>query len=321
MLFSPDLFVDNQTGKPYRLTEDENALALDGASRDVPIVDGIPRFVGTDQYAKSFSKQWDRYSQLQIDSLSGSTISTDAFFRRTGWTAADLQGKKVLEVGCGAGRYSEVLLSCGAEVCAFDLSYGVDIALQNNMAHADRFHVAQASIYDIPFHRYSFDYVYCVGVLQYTPWPELAFMNIASYLKPGGRITADCYLKDGKVQPWKAKYLWRWLTTRMDKEFLFKAIEFYVPKWIYVDTAFAYVPWLGRYLSAVVPCYNYATTGRKLSRKEINERSVFDTYNNLSATYDNPVTLQELRRWFDAARLREIEIIDAGGIVVGRGRR
>src|SRR4051812_4456113 len=76
-----------------------------------PIVDSVPRFVPQDNYADNFGFQWNRFRKTQLDSHSGKTISADRFVRSTGWTRADLQGKTVLDVGCGAGRFTEVALA------------------------------------------------------------------------------------------------------------------------------------------------------------------------------------------------------------------
>jgi 2-polyprenyl-3-methyl-5-hydroxy-6-metoxy-1,4-benzoquinol methylase len=39
---------------------------------------------------------------------------------------AELAGKQVLECGCGAGRFTEILLAEGAQVTFIDLSEAVD---------------------------------------------------------------------------------------------------------------------------------------------------------------------------------------------------
>ena len=38
--------------------------------------------------------------------------------RYTGWTVTALTGKRVLDVGCGAGRSAEIALEAGLEECA-----------------------------------------------------------------------------------------------------------------------------------------------------------------------------------------------------------
>src|SRR5262245_6658241 len=67
-----------------------------------PIVNEIPRFVGTSNYADHFGLQWNRYPRTQLDSYTGLPITLERLKRCIGeplWN--DLAGKHVLECGCG----------------------------------------------------------------------------------------------------------------------------------------------------------------------------------------------------------------------------
>src|SRR5258708_12044836 len=81
---------------------------------------GVPRFVPPDSYANSFGFQWNTFRQTQLDSHSGLPISRERFFRQSRWTPAELRGKRVLDIGCGAGRFSEVALDAGANLLSVD---------------------------------------------------------------------------------------------------------------------------------------------------------------------------------------------------------
>src|SRR6185437_406575 len=87
----------------------------DGAA-SYPVRDFIPRFVPPSNYADNFGLQWTRFRQTQLDSYSGHAISATRFWRATGWSAAELADRWVLDVGCGAGRFAEVALAAGAHV-------------------------------------------------------------------------------------------------------------------------------------------------------------------------------------------------------------
>ena len=95
---------------------------------------GIPRFVADDGYAESFGEQWNRWRRVQLDSVTGKPLSRARLFEGTRWPE-DLAGETVLEVGCGAGRFTEVLLDAGAEVWAVDASSAVDAARANLGEH------------------------------------------------------------------------------------------------------------------------------------------------------------------------------------------
>src|SRR5688572_19962810 len=78
-------------------------------------VAGIPRFVEGSTYSDAFGLQWRRYRRTQLDSHTGTTLSWDRTRRCTGAELFDeLGGLHVLECGCGAGRFTEVLLAQGA---------------------------------------------------------------------------------------------------------------------------------------------------------------------------------------------------------------
>jgi hypothetical protein len=79
------------------------------------VVGAIPRFVATESYAEAFGRQWKRFARTQLDSYTGTTVSRDRLARCLG-DLGRVASKTVLEAGCGAGRFSEVLLQAGASV-------------------------------------------------------------------------------------------------------------------------------------------------------------------------------------------------------------
>jgi SAM-dependent methyltransferase len=169
----------------------------------------------------------------------------------------------------------------------------------------------------MPFPDGVFDRVFCHGVIQHTPDPAAAFRALDRVVKPGGRLSFDVYLKDGTIQVWKAKYLWRPLTTRMDRARLLRALEWFIPKWLPIDTAIKRTPILGRYLGAIVPCMNYFYL--PLSREQKLRWAIMDTFDALAPAYDNPVTLDEVRTWFESAGYERFEVREGGNGVVGNG--
>jgi len=156
-----------------------------------PIIKGIPRFVSAENYASSFGLQWNTFRKTQLDSYTNTTISRDRLSRILGgldW----LKGKTVLEAGCGAGRFSEVLLEAGALLYSLDLSSAVEAA-KVNCSHFSSHHICQASILAMPFLPESFDVVICIGVIQHTPNPEECITALTRMVKPGGKLFIDHY--------------------------------------------------------------------------------------------------------------------------------
>jgi SAM-dependent methyltransferase len=275
---------------------------------------GIPRFVAEDGYAESFGEQWNRWRRVQLDSVTGKPISRARLLEGTGWPD-DLAGVTVLEVGCGAGRFTEVLLEAGAEVWAVDASAAVDAA-RENLGLQDRLHLAQADLFDLPFEPGSFDHVLCYGVLQHTPDPRRAFLTACEY---GATIAADVYRRQPYVDRWSAKTLWRPLTRRLPRDLLRRLVEWYVPRWLPLDTRLARVPRLGRFLTALVPCWNY-TGLLPLDRDELVAWAVLDTFDALSPRYDKPQTLEAVQEWVRAAGLVNADVRYGGNGILINGR-
>ena len=268
-----------------------------------------------DGYAESFGDQWNRWRRVQLDSVTGKPLSRARLFEGTRWPE-DLKGQSVLELGCGAGRFTEVLLDAGAEVWAVDVSSAVDAA-RANLGEQDRLHLAQADLFDLPFDEGAFDRVLCFGVVQHTPDPRRAFLTASRY---GEWLAVDVYRKQPYVDRWSAKTLWRPLTTRLPRDRLRRIVEWYVPRWLPVDTRLARVPRLGRFLTAVVPCWNY-TGLYPLYEDELVAWAVLDTFDALSPRYDQAQTLGTVQAWAREAELSETDVRYGGNGIVVTGRR
>jgi SAM-dependent methyltransferase len=279
----------------------------------------IPRFVTDSSYTASFGEQWNRYRRTQIDRFNGTTLSRERFFRDTGWTPEEIKGQRILEAGCGAGRFTQVMLDAGALVYSIDYSTAVDACWAVNGPHPNLF-LAQADIYSMPFEHGSFDKVFCYGVIQHTPDARRAFQSLLPFLKPGGRLAVDVYRKLWWVHRWTAKFWYRPVTRRMSRETLRKVVEWYVPRWIPIDNAFQRVPVLRAVVPAIVPCWNY-TGMLPLDPEQIEQWAILDTFDALSPTYDAPQTIETVREWFMDAGLKDVDIRYGGNGILGNARR
>ena len=151
----------------------EGELECRSCAVKYPITNGIARFVEPDNYASSFGYQWNLFRKEQIDSHNGTTLSADRFWKETAWTKEELKGKWILDVGCGAGRFLDVSSTAEANVIGIDISSAIDAA-KENLKGRENVHFIQASIYELPFRPGTFDYCYCIGVIQHTPDPRRA---------------------------------------------------------------------------------------------------------------------------------------------------
>jgi len=295
----------------------EASGSLRVGDRTVPITGNVVRFREDSGYNRSFDLQWNRFKTNQIDAVNGTRLSM-VRFAETGWRLEDLAGCKVLEAGCGAGRFTRILAEASAKLVSFDYSGAVD-ACQENNGHFRNLLLMQCDIFAMPFRAGTFDFIFCHGVLQHTPDPKGAFMALASLVKPGGRLSIDVYRKDGLIRPWKSKYIWRPLTTRMKPETLLAFLEWFIPKWLPIDTLIKRIPKLGTYLGSVIPCWNYFQTDLRPDQKVA--WAIMDTFDALAPAYDLPARLEDVQAWFAELGWNEVEVRPGGNGVVGNGRK
>ena len=169
----------------------EGALRCQSCSATFPIVRHVPRFVPPENYAAGFGFQWNKHAKTQLDSYTGTNVTERRFFAETRWPR-DLRGEVVLEVGGGAGRFTEQCASTGAMTISVDYSLAVEANHANN-GHKDNVLIVQGDLYALPFKKDFFDKLYCLGVLQHTPDVAKSFSCLPRHLKPGGRLAVDVY--------------------------------------------------------------------------------------------------------------------------------
>ena len=189
-----------------------NDTLIDSENCIIPIINGVARIAELDNYTENFGVQWNKFDKTQLDrQKEGFALSKIRFFAESDWTLDDLAGKDILEVGSGAGRFSKVLLEhTQANLYSVDYSDAVSANFKNNHLIApDRFHLFQASVYEMPFPDNSFDKVFCFGVLQHTPNFEFSVNALINKAKPGGEIVVDFYPINGWWTKIHAKYLFR----------------------------------------------------------------------------------------------------------------
>ena len=292
-------------------------LVCHGCASRYPIWRSVPRFVPADNYARSFGYQWNRFRQTQLDSNVGQPISRERLLRVTGWGPDDLDGRLVLDVGCGAGRFAEVALELGARLVAVDYSAAVDACWENLGSRPD-VDVIQADVRALPLRHHLFDFVYCLGVLQHTPDVRKSFLALPPMLGPGGRLGVDVYPKTSLDWLWP-KYWFRPFTKRVDEARLLRFIAVVAPALLAFSDLLDRVPLVGRRLRALVPVANYRGI-YPLTDPQLIEVGILDTLDMFAPDHDHPQTVETLASWFAETLLVDVEVFHDGQ-VVGRGTR
>lgn len=294
-------FLNSPISRTNLIIKDDSLFDEEG--NIFPVVNAIPRFVERENYANSFGMQWNLFSDTQIDKLNKSKITEERFYKNTRMTNKQLSGKNILEVGSGAGRFTEVLLKTGGNIFSIDYSNAVEANYKNN--GVNDFFLAQASVYELPFKVESFDFVFCFGVIQHTPDVEKSFASMLPFLKRGGQVAIDVYAKKFATK-FHTKYWFRPLTKKMNHQKLLNLIRWYVPKWFPFSTALLKIPYAGKFLAQIIPIVNYSKQFPELSKKQLIEWAILDTFDMLSPEFDNPQSLSTLKGWVKKYNLVEV---------------
>jgi SAM-dependent methyltransferase len=285
--FSPEWYCSDH-GQSLLVSRDQ---LICSKGHSFPIVNGIPRFVPSTSYADPFGAQWNRYRLTQLDSYTGQPITRDRVRRCLGeniWN--DLRGKEVLECGCGAGRFTEVLLATGAKVTSIDLSSAVDANALN--CPIDSHHrIAQADILQLPFSPQQFDLVLCLGVIQHTPKPQETVAQLYRQVAPGGALVLDHYT-----------YQIGWYTKTSP---LFRAFLKRLPPQKGIAAA-------ERLVDLFLPSHKRAATRSRLARALVNHMSPVVSYYTVFPELDDDLqrewalldTHDSLTDWFKHFRTR-----------------
>ena len=124
----------------------------------------------------------------------------------------DLNGKRVLDAGCGKGRFARVLRERfpHSEIVAFDLAEAMLRRVPKGIA------ACAGSMTELPFRPESFDYAYATESLEHAVDIESAIAEMCRVLKPGGRLV----IIDKNIDQWG-----RLDTPRWEKWFGAKELE------------------------------------------------------------------------------------------------
>jgi SAM-dependent methyltransferase/uncharacterized protein YbaR (Trm112 family) len=130
-----------------------------------------------------FGYEWTHFSDYDCDNFNQfiAPLPADFFLRKLG-----------LDVGCGAGRHAREASKKGAEIVAIDLSQAVDAAHRNN-ADNERVHIVQADIYNLPFSKGVFHFIYSIGVLHHLRQPESGYRALIPFLRKRGSLFVWLY--------------------------------------------------------------------------------------------------------------------------------
>jgi malonyl-CoA O-methyltransferase len=113
----------------------------------------------------------------------------------------DISGLRVLDAGCGSGRYLRQLESRGARAFGIDLS---EAMLGRARETTDR--IARADLRALPFQATSIDLVVCGLALGDIAELDVALSEIARTLRPGGCMIYSVVHPGGEAAGWSRTF-------------------------------------------------------------------------------------------------------------------
>lgn len=120
-------------------------------------------------------------------------------------------GGRVLELGCGAGTYVQLLAKRGHPVVGLDYSLpSLARALAADADGAGRYVAGEA--YALPFADERFQGLVCIGVFQALTRPEAALAEMLRVLSPRGRLVVET------LNPWSLLAMARRVRSRLTGE-------------------------------------------------------------------------------------------------------
>ncbi|MEX0734731.1 MAG: methyltransferase domain-containing protein [Steroidobacteraceae bacterium] len=313
---------------------DHQALIADVAGRSLAcpaghafsVRENIPRLLPSGQnYADAFGEQWHQYRRTQLDSCTGTTYSRDRLRRCFGevlWQRLQQPVPlQILEAGCGAGRFTEVLLGTpAAAVTSTDLSAAVE-PNQLNCPQSPRHRIAQCDINQLPFLPGQFDVVMCLGVIQHTRDPERTIADLYRQVKPGGWLVIDHYRHAVSTYTKITVALMRPILKRLPPKQGIAATKTLTQWFFPLHRAVRRHKALQVILSRVSPIITYFHVLPKLSDALQYEWSELDTHDALTDWYKRLRSRRSIRRTLEKLGVVELWVERGGNGIEARGRK
>jgi SAM-dependent methyltransferase/uncharacterized protein YbaR (Trm112 family) len=265
------------------------------------ILRSVPRFnpewVERRRTKSTFDVEWSAFRYG--DKIYGHSQEEELqdFFLRTTVNGPFLQGKTILDAGCGIGRLSLSVARLSKEVVGMDFSAGADEAFLRNQG-AENMHIVQGDILHPPFREGSFDLVYSKGVLHYVPDVRGSLIALATVVKPGGSLSVTINPRLPRAFESFSNGLRR-VTTKLPMNMVYLASHVCVP--------LLEIPW--------------RWSGLQRRRIEWKERAHM-IFNWLSSEHLNTASGREMAEWFahigfEGIRLSEVPVGITGRKTVG----
>jgi len=293
--------------------EDSNFRCEQGCK--FPIIGNIPRFIQINECTKKSYSPWKAYQRSQLDSYTGKPINRDCVSRLVGGDFGIFSNKLVLEIGCGTGRFTEILLQLGAKVLAADFSDIVELNYANCHYYQNYLAVqADPLIYSVTPEL--FDIVFGIGAIEHTSDPEKTIESLCGLLKPGGMLVFDHH---------SSKCLYN-TSQKLIQSFLFMTpllISIILCRMLVAALwPFHRLFWKFRNVQIITgfctrlikwsPIVDLMGSFPELDRDILYEWTILETFNTLRHKYNNGRSAKEIQKVLEAEGMVNIQIVSVG---------
>ncbi len=155
------------------------------------------------EFADEFDKKMNKYDlQRRLDIVFNELLPES------------IEGKKLLDAGCGTGHFSKIATEKGAIVISMDIGE----RLLEKVAEKCNSERVLGSVLDIPFNDDYFDFIVSSEVIEHTKSPYKALREFYRVLKPNGILALtvpnrfwkwSCVIANAlKIRPYKGMENW-----------------------------------------------------------------------------------------------------------------
>jgi SAM-dependent methyltransferase len=299
------ILCDPITGENLELIiDEENSFEvvtgkLISNSNTYEITNGIPRFVKDEGYSDNFGWQWNKWARVQFeDENAGGPMenySKNMFSTITEFDEMKIKNKLVLDIGCGSGRFADIVNTMGGLSIALDYSNAIDAAKEN----VNNMNVLfiQGDALKLPLKDETIDFSYSIGVLHHTPNPRKGVEEAYRVLKKDGVFAISVYSKES-LYTFSSVTFWRKV---------FKALWplfGHYPPLIYsriFGTLNHYLGLVSKYLTYPIRVFFPTMVLRDI------KWSILDTFDAVTTSFQSGHTIYEVFNWFSSLGFKEIK--------------
>jgi 2-polyprenyl-3-methyl-5-hydroxy-6-metoxy-1,4-benzoquinol methylase len=193
-------------------------IRLNQVIRELIYFNRLKRSDAGAQTKESFDYQWGeipegKWMPSNPDFLKG---APGLILRWTHLPPEWFREKRVLDAGCGSGRWTYGLLKLGAWVTAIDQSLNAVEETRSLIQNLHPAELRQEDLIELRLEKNSYDMVWCFGVAHHTENPIQVIKNVIPAIVPGGYLfmmlyafpqTIDDYETKASYEEWRQKLL------------------------------------------------------------------------------------------------------------------